>query len=483
MCTASKTIINRTCHYVSGKDKLYIDVPCGQCDSCRLAEQDSWFIRAYGEWLTTISAGGCVVFSTMTYNEKCVPWLRNKRLGLEMRCFRYRDIDRFMHKLRKKCVRKGLCNDGIKYIACPEFGPKTHRPHWHFLIYFPFRADERLMKSLIRKCWRHGFVNYSKAGLTCENDSGVRYATKYCCKSLDFFDYPMLQEHIDYIKDKYGTKSEAYKQLQKKLPRHYQSKNFGYQFLSNVLTTTKDLPTLLSKGIKIPMQERYYKLPRWIFQRMCYDNPTLANKLEYRSVNNFGLKILQLQNKLVIRDMERTIKDNLTDNNLENIFAFSRNVPVLGKRSFSTYKEFRNFLYSLLNGRSLHHLCVYDKIYRGRSVVLPLKLHKVHPCKLDLYSLIADAPNVYTSQLYRKEPRQNTKGDIPPLLRIEPETHKPRVDFFEQFMYNQLPCFEGFDMFLTAYRNVMANYINSKKRSRVIKHNEISYTNDVFYNT
>lgn len=112
------------------------EVPCGQCADCRLTHARSWATRAVHEKqvpaldrnLFTDDAAGASAFEdalqrssfvTLTYDEEHLPPDRSLQLP---------DVQRFMKRLRKTL---GPC----RFLHCGEYGPKTLRPHYHFLIY------------------------------------------------------------------------------------------------------------------------------------------------------------------------------------------------------------------------------------------------------------------------------------------------------------------------------------------------------------
>lgn len=105
-------------------------VPCGKCAFCLMNKRSQWMFRIYYEMRTQDQPGW---FLTLTYNEKHVRRTSDGRLSL-----RFRDVQLFLKKLRK-------AKHYAKYICVGEYGSKTHRPHYHMLLWTDC-VPERLEK-------------------------------------------------------------------------------------------------------------------------------------------------------------------------------------------------------------------------------------------------------------------------------------------------------------------------------------------------
>lgn len=130
-------------------------LPCGTCEQCRIDQSNQTSTRALIEaqkWPKN-------AFVTLTYDNEHLP----KDRSLKMR-----DLQLFWKRLRKKY--------NIRYLACGEYGPKTHRPHYHAIIfnYWPtdckihsinHQEDVLYISEELSKIWKNGFcivapVNY-----------------------------------------------------------------------------------------------------------------------------------------------------------------------------------------------------------------------------------------------------------------------------------------------------------------------------------
>lgn len=63
----------------------------------------------------------------------------------------YRDVQNFIKRLRINLFRQGYENK-IRFYACTELGPTTHRPHIHLLLFFP-KGHFPLIKTACVKSW------------------------------------------------------------------------------------------------------------------------------------------------------------------------------------------------------------------------------------------------------------------------------------------------------------------------------------------
>ena len=100
------------------------NLPCSKCIGCRLNYARSWALRCQLEaWTTKKIHERSSCFITLTFSNEELekrknPWSVDKV-----------DFQLFMKKLRKKH------GENIRYFHCGEYGEKTHRPHYHALIF------------------------------------------------------------------------------------------------------------------------------------------------------------------------------------------------------------------------------------------------------------------------------------------------------------------------------------------------------------
>lgn len=138
-----------------------LELPCQKCPSCKLKKAREWALRCWHE--SQMHKENSYV--TFTYSDETLPAYAE---------LRHRDFQLFLKRLRKKYSHRK-----ITYFMCGEYGGKTHRPHYHALLfgYYPPDAtyhrtenNNRYYKSEeLDRLWRKGFtdtsgVSYKSAG-------------------------------------------------------------------------------------------------------------------------------------------------------------------------------------------------------------------------------------------------------------------------------------------------------------------------------
>lgn len=140
----------------------YQTVPCGKCASCRCDYSREWSNRMILELADHDKA----IFLTLTYNNENLPFSDK---GFPTLC--KRDIQLFLKRLRKHFE-----GSTIRYYIAGEYGSKTHRPHYHAIIYgigidsFPdtyFRGTNDIGQAFyssktLESIWSNGFVLFSE---------------------------------------------------------------------------------------------------------------------------------------------------------------------------------------------------------------------------------------------------------------------------------------------------------------------------------
>lgn len=121
----------------------------------------SWAFRLKKEEERSISS----FFITLTYDNKHIPITENKFMTLEKT-----DLQKFFKRLRKRS------KDKIKYFACGEYGGKTHRPHYHAIIFNARWEDIEMAWSLEGE--QIGMVYYGSV-----ERASIGYVLKYMVKN------------------------------------------------------------------------------------------------------------------------------------------------------------------------------------------------------------------------------------------------------------------------------------------------------------
>lgn len=160
-------------HLKYGKTKLngcinpHNGFPCGKCLYCLEKRRVPWTVRLTHERRFWSRFGIPTYFVTLTYDEHNLP-----KDGVSKR-----DIQLFLKRLRKNYA--SLESNQLKYFCVSEYGPTTHRAHYH-LILFGFNRNLSTALQIISKCWNNGFVKVSRV-----KPARIKYVTKYSTKFFD----------------------------------------------------------------------------------------------------------------------------------------------------------------------------------------------------------------------------------------------------------------------------------------------------------
>ena len=174
-------------------------VPCGKCAECIKDKQNEYMIRTVEEGMKV----GNIWFFTLTYNEESVPKFDvdgeiDEETG-EVECLTLRSIkNKDIVDWKKRVKRNIEYHSGQKlnysYLICGEYGPKTHRPHYHGL--FMGLTDEQVNK--FKQDWE------SKYGYTCfkrvprlDLSKVGKYVVKYITKVREVEDPYVLQGLVE----------------------------------------------------------------------------------------------------------------------------------------------------------------------------------------------------------------------------------------------------------------------------------------------
>ena len=159
--------------YNSGQTyPVYLEVPCGHCEICKNAKVNAFVHRCK---LETQLYNSKPLFITLTYDE-----LHKKECGV---CLR--DVQLFLKRLRQNLFRRGYC-EKIRYVLVSEYGRKTHRPHYHAILWNLRQTDILSyceIRGILKKSWSNGFV--MQRLIDPRNDKAFYYTSKYLRKDCD----------------------------------------------------------------------------------------------------------------------------------------------------------------------------------------------------------------------------------------------------------------------------------------------------------
>ena len=248
-----------------------ITVPCGKCLSCLSRRRDDWSFRLKQEVKICTSA----FFITLTYSDENLP-----RSDCGLPCVSKRDVQLFMKRLRKS-----IEPFKIRYFLVSEYGSKTFRPHYHFILFnLPKSFD---VDKIIKDAWQKGNIDVGTV-----TAASIHYVTKYCLSYAELpknFERPfmlcsrkpalgsnyltdnMREWHNDDLKN--YIVSDGYKQC---LPRYYRDRLFSKE--QREIISEKTLKMVRANELKLDNKTSKFNNSRIPFG---FSSWTTEKKLDY----------------------------------------------------------------------------------------------------------------------------------------------------------------------------------------------------------
>lgn len=196
-----------------------LSLACGKCDSCIIRKRKDMTVRISHE----VACHDECCFVTLTYNDDNIPVSHpdHGRKVLELTrgdstrgddglyTLVPSDVQKFIKRLRRHLeyvpknhtLTRDHVEKPIRYFLVGEYGSKTHRPHYHILIFGWRPSDQYVLQAhdnytinrspQIEKLWKFGFstvadVNFGVARYC------ARYVTKKLCSSVGNELYPYV---------------------------------------------------------------------------------------------------------------------------------------------------------------------------------------------------------------------------------------------------------------------------------------------------
>lgn len=416
-----------------------LTVKCGHCKDCIKAMQDDWFVRAFFEF-KRIEGKGLCFFPTLTFDNDHLPYWTDGEMSFP--CFDLTLIKRFRDKLRVYLTRDGYDAKGIRYIVCPEFGGKKGRPHYHVLLFVPFKITVSAMKSYLKKAWTNGLVMYSpEYGAVVTSDRGTQYVMKYVSKPSGWYAKYGIGPYTDSLKQAIADerdpflkeeKREHLREFRRHCPRHTQSTYFGIQGIEyfknpdgswNMDKLVKGSINLASFGATPDSKKPkfQYNLPEYYARKIFYQQDQW--KLYQR--NALAHEVFALRWELARqRKIERLVPYFTTDCLLHSHIGF---LPGIDE---TESKIIFQSLQNALGDRTLNDLVLYDMVYRGLQMdeaFVGMSMQELHDNALDY--IIAQRS-----------------------VDIEPAPELPKYERYRysanSVEFSQHPCFEQFENIL-----------------------------------
>lgn len=255
-----------------GDNYRYIRVPCGHCEACLSRRATDWTNRM----LIEDSYSRCSWFVTLTYGDTFVPVLtpegqvvRGAIQGTPV--LLKKDFQDFFKRLRH-CFPSSKDEKYISYYCCGEYGSKTDRPHYHFILFC--KKDYYTFDEISRKvfrCWQFGIYQVAPV-----SPAAMRYVAKYAlkkslCPDERFPPFSLMSKNIskEYVHD-YGP----YHKGNIAHLKFFGNGNFSVlpRYLKERLYTEKERASYAHE-----MAEKYSKDPEKGFDGRAY-----AESIEYQ---------------------------------------------------------------------------------------------------------------------------------------------------------------------------------------------------------
>lgn len=155
---------------------------CGVCPECLSKRSRKWALRCAYEAKTSPSMMICLTYDGYIYDSH--HRIIGERVSSDMQVNK-RDCQLFMKRLRK-----AYPDLRIKYLLSAEYGKRTHRPHYHALIFGLQFDDLRFYKKSKRgnpiyksatldRIWGNGICTVDAVNV---RSACARYCTKYAMK-------------------------------------------------------------------------------------------------------------------------------------------------------------------------------------------------------------------------------------------------------------------------------------------------------------
>lgn len=266
---------------------------CGACPECLSKRSSRLSLRALHE--AKMHEHNCMI--TLTYDNYArddkgriigeLPPDRNLKVNV-------RDVQLFIKRLRKWWSTQS--SDPLRYLATAEYGSRTHRAHYHCLIFGVNFSDAVLYKkskrgsfiyksATLTRLWGHGICTIDCLNVT---PAVARYCTKYCAKDRSPDTFSLMSQHLgfDSLMSEFNGKSYIIDGREYPIPRviweHYIMSKYS-----------SDYPDMSPKYVKRSPAELYQDVP-FVNDRgeidyrrvdVLYEQGSLARKV-YRAVRD-----------------------------------------------------------------------------------------------------------------------------------------------------------------------------------------------------
>lgn len=470
MCQTPIVIANRSRRFTDGVSPRYFHVACGLCYECRKRQQDDWFVRSFFEY-QRVCKNGSVWFFTLTYDDAHLPYWIDKNYVDPLDesryfirpCFRSLDLKRFRDRLRVYLSRLGYDIKDIRFFISCELGGKYGRPHYHPLLFLPFKIPFHVLFSCIEKAWPLGRVGFSsRNGMLVTSVKAVSYCCKYVTKQPFWWRRFRLHDYLFHlVKDAKNGVDGAdvlLSEFRRSYRLHFQSMRYGITGVDSINKThlVNDRINLLECGL-VPDSD--LKSPEFAI-------PSYYRNKLLKVIDSFDT---QRDNQLAV-DVKAARFDELVSTLADSFVtyfdftAFKHHYAPLNFSDVTArelYDGIRDCLASAAVPATPFSLAVYSLVYQGVNFAtnnvdcwpIPSLGVTVHHLRYALTPkdclgfLVSNSLKLYAS-------RSIYERDVP-----DDKNHS-RFDMDRNFFsaqipsFSDLPCFRGYESFLVEVSNL-----------------------------
>ena len=385
MCTRKLSVKNPS-KSLKSSDKTFLEVSCGHCPECLASKHMSWCTRLYYEWQHTKKHGGTAFYFTLTYNDEHLPM----KYGIPV--FDKRDCQLFFKLLGTHLQRTYGKRLKFTRFLTSEYGHEHQRPHYHFIIFTKFPITEFDMLLQVERAWvdsegkSRGFVASGSLGAVVESIAALNYVAKYITKDMEFeefyeelrrkyilFNPPLTTDNEADLSYYYDKVEEDLKQFK---PFVLSSHHLGESILDEMETRKSSLEAsrLLIPDTEVQGQYKEVPVPLYIKRKIYYNQscPVAGKRVEF---DEHGKRVEKYSVSYVLNEAGIRSKVNNLDRDidertsvLESYLSYNdtkESYQLLG----STVADVRNLINSMLDGRSLRSLAIYELVYKGHRDV------------------------------------------------------------------------------------------------------------------
>lgn len=371
--------------------KGILEFDCGSCPECLRKRSNIWALRSVYECKAHVH--NCMI--TLTYdNFKYSDHRNNEELPVDPTIqVDKTHIQKFIKRLRKwvSTHSDSGCDDRIKYICCAEYGSRTHRAHYHLILFgvdfkdrHYYKKSKRgnpiYMSQTLTNLWSYGICTIDSINI---GSAVARYCTKYCAKERSDNTFMLCSQRIglDILMRDFNGLNYMIDGREYPIPRVVWQEYImnKYRYMSNVIS-----PKYVNRNYDIEFTDDDKEFLKSQYMRKLYrfqrdKDPVYCRYLDYwrHKGELFDSVKLSALNRIYLLDERRYHSYKVKA--LDCYFKRSRNIPAIapGSNCISAYLKYEH----------LEHLKSLKRHYSATYIN-----HLPHPPRLNRASDTKSCP-------------------------------------------------------------------------------------------